>query len=240
MTRAALSAGVTLVMCSYGVRAQGRMVQLLPNPGFEQGLEGWGLWPEDTGSKMVVDETVRHSGKASLRVDAVNAADRAQRRGQEKHVCRSFIWGRALQVKWYAYTSGGYLTTYNGNWFNPRYDILTVRYCGPALAVALNRMRHLDWMLTHSEIPQFRVCIWQPSASMRSQARARLSYGETMALHQLIYAAGFPYELVSGEYFANGGASLRDFDVVFLPYAEHLAEEHQRRLADYVRGDGSS
>lgn len=165
--------------------------------------------------------------------------ERIQRRGLEKHVCRTFAWGRALQMKWYAYTSGSYIFTYNGNWFDPRYDVLTMRYCAPALKVALDRMRNVDRLLTHSHIPQFRVAVWQPSASMRVQSRYGLSTGEIIAIHQLIYPAGFPYELVPEEYFADGRADLADFDAVFLPCAEYLSEEHQRRLVDYVRGGGT-
>lgn len=165
--------------------------------------------------------------------------ERVQRRGLEKHVCRTFTWGRTLQMKWYAYTTGSYIFTYNGNWFDPRYDVLTMRYCAPALKVALDRMRNLDWVLTHSQIPPFRVCIWQPSASMRIQARSGLSAGEIIALHEVIFPGGFPYELVPEEYFADGRADLDDFDVVFLPCAEYLSEEHQRRLIDFVRGGGT-
>ena len=68
---------LVLMSCLCALWAQGQMVQLLPNPGFEQGLEGWSLWPEDTGSKAVVDEAIKHSGEASLRIDAVGPADRA-------------------------------------------------------------------------------------------------------------------------------------------------------------------
>lgn len=165
--------------------------------------------------------------------------ERVQRRGLEKHVSRTFAWGRALQMKWYAYTSGAYLHTYQGNWFDPRYDVLTMRYCAPALKVALDRARNLDRVITHSTIPQFRVCVWQPSASMRNQARHGLSANEIIGLHGTIFPAGFAYELVPEEYFADGRASLGDFDVVFLPAAEYLSEEHQQRLIDYVRGGGT-
>ncbi len=165
--------------------------------------------------------------------------ERAQRRGAEKHVARAYAWGRTLQMKWYAYTSGSYLTSYNGNWFNPRYDVLTMRYCAPALKVALDRMRNLDWVLTHSRIPAFRVCVWQPSASMRIQARDGLSAGEIVDLHRIIYPAGFPYELVPEEYFADGREKLEDYDVVFMPCAEYLSEDHQRRLAAWVKAGGT-
>lgn len=164
--------------------------------------------------------------------------ERVQRRGLEKHVSRTFAWGRALQMKWYAYTTGSYLHTYNGNWFNPRYDVLTMRYCAPALKVALDRARSVDHVLTHSQIPQFRVAIWQPSVSMRVQARQGLSFNEMISIHGLIYPAGFAYELVPEEYFADGRADVGDFDVIFLPAAEYLSEEHQQRLVDFVRGGG--
>ncbi|MFW6156811.1 MAG: hypothetical protein ACOC7J_05780, partial [Armatimonadota bacterium] len=60
-----------------------------------------------------------------------------------------------------------------------------------------------------------------------------------IGLHGLIYPAGFPYELVPEEYVADGRAELSDFDAVFLPCAEYLSEDHQRRLIDYVRGGGT-
>lgn len=164
--------------------------------------------------------------------------ERIQRAGLEKHVSRTFAWGRQLQMKWYAYTTGSYLHTYNGNWFNPRYDVLTMRYCAPALKVALDRARTLDRVLTNSQIPQFRVAIWQPSVSMRVQARRGLSGNEIVGIHGLIYPAGFPYELVPEEYFADGRADLSDFDAIFLPAAEYLSEAHQQRLIDYVRDGG--
>ncbi len=164
--------------------------------------------------------------------------ERIQRRGLEKHVSRAFAWGRTLQMKWYAYTSGSYLHTYNGNWFNPRYDVLTMRYCAPGLKVALDRARRLDHVLTHSQIPQFRVAIWQPSVSMRVQKRQGLSVNEMVGIHGLIYPAGFPYELVPEEYFADGRADVSDFDVIFLPAAQYLSEAHQQRLIDYVRDGG--
>ncbi len=70
-------------------------------------------------------------------------------------------------MKWYAYTSGSYLTSYNGNWFNPRYDVLTMRYCAPALKVALDRMRNLDWVLTQSSIPAFRATRVHPATALK-------------------------------------------------------------------------
>jgi hypothetical protein len=164
--------------------------------------------------------------------------ERVQRAGLEKHVSRTFAWVRQLQMKWYAYTTGSYLHTYNGNWFNPRYDVLTMRYCAPGLKVALDRARRLDHVLTHSQIPQFRVAIWQPSVSMRVQARTRLSSNEIIGIHGLIYPAGFPYELVPEEYFADGRAEVGDFDAIFLPAAQYLSEAHQRRLIDFVREGG--
>ncbi len=52
-------------------------VQVLDNPGFEGGLEGWSLWPEESGSTMNLDAEVAADGEASLRIDAVSPSDRA-------------------------------------------------------------------------------------------------------------------------------------------------------------------
>lgn len=45
-----------------------------PNPGFEDGLKGWAV-PAASQSMFRVDETVAHSGKASLRVEAPSIGD---------------------------------------------------------------------------------------------------------------------------------------------------------------------
>jgi hypothetical protein len=73
---------------------------------------------------------------------------------------------------------------------------------------------------------------------MRVQARNRLSSNEMVDIHELIYPAGFPYELVPEEYFADGRANVGDFDVIFLPAAQYLSEAHQQRLIDFVRDGG--
>jgi hypothetical protein len=163
----------------------------------------------------------------------------AQRRGLEKHIARVCAWGRTLQMKWYAYTSGDYIFTYNGNWFNPRYDITTMRYCAPALAVAKRKMELLDWVLTHSEIVPSRVLVMQPSATMRNQRPDAAVFGEILALHQLLYRSGVLYELVPEEYFEDGRADFASFDVAILPRATCLSADLQSKLAAFTTSGGT-
>ncbi|HOM83422.1 MAG TPA: beta-galactosidase [Armatimonadota bacterium] len=161
-----------------------------------------------------------------------------QRRSLERHIAEECIWGRSLQMKWYSYTTGAYIFTYNGNWMNPRYDVTTMRYCAPALAVAKQKMEKLDWALTHSEIPPQRVLVLQPSASMRNERPEQGVFAEILGIHRLLYGNGILYELLPEEYFLNGRARLAEFDVVILPKARYLAADLQQALAKYVRDGG--
>jgi len=163
----------------------------------------------------------------------------AQRRGLEKHTARVCTWGRTLQMKWYAYTTGDYLFTYNGNWFDPRYDITTMRYCTPALAVAKRKMELLDWVLTHSEVAPSRVLVMQPSATMRNQRPDTRVFSEILALHQLLYPNGVLYELVPEEYFEDGREEFGSFEVAILPHATYLSADLQSKLAAFTTTGGT-
>ncbi len=165
--------------------------------------------------------------------------ERAQRRGLEKHVAREGLWGRTLQMKWYSYTTGSYVFTYNGNWLNVGKDLLLWRYCAPGLAVAKQKLESVDWMLTHSEIVPARLLIVQPSASMRNERPASPPYGEIMALHGLLAPGGLLYELVPEEYVADGRCRLSEFKVVVLPQAKYLSAALQEQVAQFVAQGGT-
>ena len=162
----------------------------------------------------------------------------AQRRGLEKHMARTLIWGRNLQMKWYAYTSGVYIFTYNGNWFYPRYDVTTLRYSSPALAVAKRKMENLDWVLTHSAIEPSRLLVLQPSAAMRNERPLQDCFSAIRLFHELLYKNGFMYELLPEEYVESGQADLAQFDVIVLPNAFCLSEDLQRKLGEWTLGGG--
>jgi hypothetical protein len=93
-------------------------------------------------------------------------------------------------------------------------------------------------VLTHSTIPQFRVAVWQPSASMRTQAREGLSVNEIIGLHGLIYPAGFPYELVPEEYFADGAR--RSATSTWFPARRGVSERGASAAADRLRAGGGT
>ncbi len=165
--------------------------------------------------------------------------ERVQRRALAKHVARTCIWGRTLQMKWYAYTTGSYITTYNGNWMNPRYDVTTMRYCAPALAVAKRKMEQFDWVLTHSTIAPSRILVLEPSATMRNERPSQTVYGELLGWRQLLYRNGWLYELVPGSYVRDGRCKLEQFDVVVLPQAKYLCDDLQTKLAAFVKAGGA-
>lgn len=165
--------------------------------------------------------------------------ERAQRAGLQAHVQRQCIWGQVLQMKWYAYTSGAYLFTYNGNWFDPRYDVTTLRYCAPGLAVAKRAMERFDWMLTHSQVAPARVLLLQPSVAMRLSLPSRPSYSAIMDCYRLFNENGVHVEILPEEVVLDGRVSLADFAVVCLPEASFLQPSLQQGLADHVLGGGA-
>jgi len=165
--------------------------------------------------------------------------ERVQRRNLARHVARTCTWGRTLQMKWYAYTTGSYITTYNGNWFNPRYDVTTMRYCAPALAITKRKMERFDWVLTHSRIVPSRVLLMQPSATMCNTRPQNPCYGELGAWHGILYPNGWLYELVPEEYIEDGRAKLDAFDVVVLPGATYMSNGLQDKLVAFVKGGGT-
>jgi hypothetical protein len=165
--------------------------------------------------------------------------EQAQRRGLEKHVARSLIWGRTLQMKWYSYTTGAYIFTYNGNWMSLRHDLTTMRYCAPALGVTLRKLENFDWVLTHSEITPGRILLLQPSASMRNLRPSHSVAGDMQQFHNFLQANGFVYESLPEEFLLDGRVSLSEFDVVLLPRAQYMATTLQAQLADFVNGGGT-
>ncbi|OGV52265.1 MAG: hypothetical protein A2017_00705 [Lentisphaerae bacterium GWF2_44_16] len=163
--------------------------------------------------------------------------EKVQRRGLDKHVSQTFAWGRTLQLKWYAYTFGAYIWTYNGNWMDPRQDFTILRYCAPSLIIAKRKMEEADWMLTHTEMAKSRILLLQPSSSIRNGACSR---DETLvAVHGALYPKNYIYELLPEEYLMNGKISLEDFDVLILPSASYLPPAVSEQLSKWVRGGGT-
>ncbi len=165
--------------------------------------------------------------------------EHAQRRGLEKHVARSLIWGRTLQMKWYSYTSGAYIFTYNGNWMSLRHDLTTMRYCAPALGVTLRNLENFDWVLTHSAIAPGRVLLLQPSASLRNLRPSHGVAGDMQQFHNFLQANGFVYESLPEEFLLDGRVSLGEFDAVLLPRAPYMAASLQAQLAAFVNDGGT-
>lgn len=165
--------------------------------------------------------------------------ERAQRRGLEKHVARSLVWGRTLQMKWYSYTTGAYIFTYNGNWMSLRHDLTTMRYCAPALGVALRNMENFDWVLTHSVIAPGRILLLQPSSTMRNMRPSQSVAGGMQQFHNFLQANGFVYESLPEEFILDGRVSLGDFDVVLLPPALYMPVDLQTQLAAFVNNGGT-
>ena len=75
------------------------------------------------------------------------AEEQVQRAAMMKYLYRLTVWGRNIQIWWYAYTTADYMLSYNGNWFNPVYDLTTLRYSAAALPVGREKVKRLEPLL---------------------------------------------------------------------------------------------
>ncbi len=165
--------------------------------------------------------------------------ERVQRRAMAKYLYRLTAWGRHIQVWSYAYTPADYLLKYNGNWFNPVYDLTTLRYCAAALPVGKSKVKRLEHVFLNSTIVPSRVVMIQPNTSMLFQQRKNgESYLEMRQLHDLLFSNNQLYELIPETYFVDGRASFDDFDVVILPYAPFFPDSLAGQLRGWVENGG--
>jgi hypothetical protein len=168
------------------------------------------------------------------------AEEKVQRAALAKYLYRLTVWGRNIQIWWYAYTTADYLLSYNDNWFNPVYDLTTLRYAAAALPVGREKIKRLEPLLLDSTIVPARIAMIQPNTSMLVQ---RYSLGpsflEMLELHAFLFGRNDLYELIPEGYFVAGRASLDDFDVVILPYAPYFPDKFAAPLRDWIRKGGT-
>lgn len=161
---------------------------------------------------------------------------RAQMR---RYLFRHAVWGRALQVWWYAYTSAPYLLSYNGNWLNPVYDLTTFRYSAAGFPLEKAKVDRFESLLLDSEIVPAQVVLVQSYASMLAQGRTGTTWREWVAWHQALYPQNVKYEALPDTWFEEGRAKLSDFTVVILPFAPHLSTTFTRQLLEFAEAGGT-
>ena len=165
--------------------------------------------------------------------------EKVQRAAMMKYLYRLVVWGRHVQVWWYSHTTADYLLRYNGNWFDPVYDLTTLRYCVAALPVGKAKVKRLEDMFLTSPIVPSRIAMVQPNTSMLfQQYSVRRSYLEMVELHNLLFPRNTLYELLPETFFTDGRAVLDDFDVVVLPYAPYFPDKLASLLRGWVKRGG--
>lgn len=166
------------------------------------------------------------------------AEEKVMRAQMRRYLFRHAVWGRAVQVWWYAYTSAPYLLSYNGNWFNPVYDLTTFRYSAAGFPVEKAKVDRFESLLLDSEIVPSKVALVQPYASMLAQGRNGTTWREWVAWHNLLFPADVKYEALPDSWFEGGRAKLSDFSVVILPFAPHLSEAFTKQLLEFAGKGG--
>ncbi|MBM4049962.1 MAG: hypothetical protein FJ279_33105, partial [Planctomycetes bacterium] len=164
--------------------------------------------------------------------------ERAMRAQMRRYLYRHAAWGRCTQTWWYAYTSAPYLTSYNGNWFNPVYDLTTFRYCAAGFPVEKQKVDKLEALLLNSEIVPSRLLLVQPYAAMLVQGRSSATLSEWLGWHDLLFPRNLLYEALPDSWFAEGTAKLSDFEAVILPLAPHLDRAFSRQLIAFLKEGG--
>ena len=160
--------------------------------------------------------------------------ERAQRHNMQKHVFRLTAWSRFVQIWWYAYTTADYLTTYDGNWFDPVYALTTLRYRSAGLPVYKDKFKRLERAMLGSRLAHHRICVLQPSASMRNQYPHNATMTEIIAWFELLFPRNYLFEIVPEEYLDDGRAKLADFDVLILPYAVYLPRKLEGQIGAWL------
>ena len=165
--------------------------------------------------------------------------ERAMRAQMRRYLHRHAVWGRAIQVWWYAYTSAPYLLTYNGNWFNPVYDLTTFRYSAAGFPVEKRKIDRFESLLLDSEIVPARAVLVRPYATMLAQGAGGASWREWLAWHEMMFARNLFYEALPETFFEADRAELADFDLVILPFASHLSDTFAGRLLAFLKRGGT-
>lgn len=168
-----------------------------------------------------------------------HASEVEQRAALTKYLYRLTAWGMHTQMWWYAYTSNDYMIQFNGNWFNPVYDLTTLRYSAAGLPAAKARVKRLEDVLLKATIQPSRVVLMQPVTSMLFQSYWNESFVEMDRLHELLYERNDLHEILPETFFTDGRARLNDYDVVVLPYALYLPDKLADQLRDWVRKGGT-
>ena len=164
--------------------------------------------------------------------------EKVMRAQLRRYLYRHAAWGRCTQTWWYAYTSAPYLTSYNGNWFTPIYDLTTLRYSAAGLPVEKEKVDRLEALLLDSDVVASRLLVVQPYAAMLAQNSGGPTYQEWLAWHDVLYPANQLYEMLPDSWFAEGTCSLDDFDAVVLPIATHLDRGFSLQLVQWLRRGG--
>jgi len=165
--------------------------------------------------------------------------ERVMRAQMRRYLYRHAVWGRCAQVWWYAYTSAPYLLSYNGNWFNPVYDLTTMRYSAAGFPVERAKVDRVEGAILGSEIARSRVVLVQPYTTMLAQGKSSDTLREWLAWHGVLYPRNLLYEALPDEYFSAGKARLADFEVVILPFATHLDATFTKQLIAFAQGGGT-
>ncbi len=166
------------------------------------------------------------------------AEEKTQRHGMMKYLYRLTTWGRHIQTWWYSYTPNWYMTKYNGNWFNPTYDLTTLRYCTGSLPVGKAKVKRLEEIFMNSTIIPSRILILQPNASMLPSRHYGESYYEIEKLHNILFRHNIWYEIIPETYFEDGRASLDDFDVIILPRTLYFYDGFAAELDVWIKNGG--
>jgi len=156
-----------------------------------------------------------------------------------RYLYRQIAWGMHVQMWWYAYTQNDYIIRFNGNWFNPVYDLTTLRYSAAGLPVAKERVKRLESVLLNAKVQPARVVMLQPITSRLFQNYWGESFGEMQTMHDLLYARNNLHEVLPETYFTDGRARLDDFDVVILPYTPFFPDKLADQLRAWVKKGGT-
>ena len=167
--------------------------------------------------------------------------ERAHKKSIEQHVFRMASWDVFVQGWWYSHTLEDYMLRYNGNWFNPIYDLTTLRYSAGAVPVAKNKLEAVQDALLNSAIPRSKIAVIDPPTTRLFQPfehpESRV-IAEMIEAHELLYEINQHYDVIPEEFFINNRARLNDYKVLILPYMSYFPDQLSDKLRIWVENGG--
>ncbi len=160
------------------------------------------------------------------------------------------LWARGVTLPtfWLNHTDKPtpYVVAYGGGFFNLDFDQTLLRWCSTELHVEHERMRRVEKVWTQTQRLKPQIAILQPCSTVYQllakdgvYTDANPPLVQAVEIHNTILRPGnYEEDYITEEMIEDGAAALKEYKVLFLPYALYLSQELSQKLELWVREGG--